>query len=148
MRKTYVKRGKMVKRKILRKSPQKNVKGLSLQIIPYSEIRGLNISERVKKLLKIILGNKVVILQGRLRPEEEIRLIEDTMAMVDHIKSFRGIELAVIEPDAGNNSMMFKLRRGIAKSLIGDNNAMTVIGPASVVKDIRRDPRKLEVLLG
>jgi len=148
VRKTYVKRGKMVKRKILRKSPQKNVKGLSLQIIPYSEIRGLNISERVKKLLKIILGNKVVILQGRLRPEEEIRLIEDTMAMVDHIKSFRGIELAVIEPDAGNNSMMFKLRRGIAKSLIGDNNAMTVIGPASVVKDIRRDPRKLEVLLG
>ena len=59
-------------------------KGLSLHIMPFSEIRELTITERVKKILQLVLGNKVVILQGRLRPEEEIRLIEDTMAMVDH----------------------------------------------------------------
>ncbi len=124
------------------------IRGLSLHIMPYSEIRDLNISDRVKKILKIVLGNKVVILQGRLRPEEEIRLIEDTMAMVDHIKSFRGIELAVIDPDADKTSFIFKMRKNIAKSLVGDNNAITVIGPASVVKEIKRDPKKIEVLLG
>ena len=124
------------------------IKGLSLHIMPFSEIRGLSITERVKKILKLVLGNKVVILQGRLRPEEEIRLIEDTMAMVDHIRSFRGIELAVIDPDSDKTSVFFRMRKGLAKSLVGDNNAITVIGPASVVKEIKKDPRKIEVFLG
>jgi len=127
---------------------KKRIRGFSLQIIPYSEIRDLNIAERVRKMLKLIAENKVVILQGRLRAEEEIRLIEDTMAMVDHIKSFKGIELAVIEPDSYRNSFIFKLKKGIAKSLVGDNNALTIIGPASIVKEIKKDPKKLEILLG
>ena len=124
------------------------IKGLSLHVMPFSEIRDLTITERVKKILKLVLGNKIVILQGKLRPEEEIRLIEDTMAMVDHIKSFKGIELAVIDPDMNNDSIFFKMRKGLAKTLIGDNNAITVIGPASVVKEIKKDPSKIEVFLG
>ena len=124
------------------------VRGMSLHLMPFSEVKDLSITERVKKLLKLVLGNKVVILQGRLRPEEEIRLIEDTMAMVDHIKNFKGIELAVIEPDVKNMGFAFKIRREIAKSLIGDTHAMTVLGPASIVKEIKKDPRKLEVYLG
>lgn len=124
------------------------IKGVSLQIIPFSEIRELSISDRIKKLLKLVLANKVVILQGRLRVEEEIRLIEDTMAMVDHVKSFKGIELAVIEPEAEDASMMVRFRRGIARTLIGHTNALTIIGPASIVKEIKKDPKKLEVLLG
>ncbi len=123
------------------------INGLGLHIMPFSEIQGLSITDRVKKILKIVLGNRVVILQGRLRPEEEIRLIEDTMVMVDHVKNFKGIELAVIEPDSKDLTFMFKVKRGIAKRLIGDNNALTVIGPASVVKEIKRDPKKIEVLL-
>ncbi|MCH7568573.1 MAG: DUF2073 domain-containing protein [Nanoarchaeota archaeon] len=127
---------------------KKKIKGFSLHIMPFSEIRTLTISERVKKILKLVLENRVVILQGRLRVEEEIRLIEDTMAMVDHIRSFKGIELAVIEPDSTNTSFFFKIRRNLAKTLIGDSNAMTVIGPASIVKEIKKDPRKIEVLVG
>lgn len=123
----------------------KKLKGFSLHIMPFSEIRDLSIQERVRKLLNLVLGNRVIILQGRLRSEEEIRLIEDTMAMVDHIKNFKGIELAVIDNNIKNESLMYKLRRGIAKGLIGDQNSLTVIGPAAVVKDIKKDPRKLEV---
>lgn len=125
----------------------KRIRGLGLHLMPFSEISELGITERVKKILKLVLGNKVVILQGRLRPEEEIRLIEDTMAMVDHIRGFKGIELAVIESDSKNAPFMFRLRRGIAKTLVGDSHAMTVIGPASVVKEIKKDPRKIEVVL-
>jgi hypothetical protein len=130
------------------KKRKSKVRGFSLHLMPYGEIRDLSIQERVKKLLKLVLGNRVVILQGRLRSEEEIRLIEDTMAMVDHIKDFRGIELAVIDQESKNDSFMFKIKRGLAKSLIGDNSALTVIGPAAVVKDIKRDPKKLEVFFG
>ena len=123
------------------------IKGLSLHVIPFSEVQPLTISERVKKILNLILGNKIIILHGRLRPEEEARLIEDTMALVDHIPGFRGIELAVIEPNLKNETIFVKMKHGIAKKLIGDNSSLTVIGPASVIKEIKRDPRKLELWL-
>jgi hypothetical protein len=127
---------------------KRRIKGLSLHIMPYSEIKPLTITQRVKKILNLVLGNKVVILQGRLRPEEEIRLIEDTMAMVDHIKSFKGIELAVIDPHGNNVSFFFRIRNGIANRLAGNQSSLTVIGPASIVKEIKKDPKKIEVFFG
>lgn len=126
---------------------KKKLGGLSLHVIPFSEIQKLTIGERVKKILNIVLGNKIVILHGRLRSEEEARLIEDTMALVDHVKDFRGIELAVIEPNAKDSTFMHKVKQGIAKRLVGDSSALTVIGPASVIKEVKRDPKKIEVLL-
>jgi hypothetical protein len=127
---------------------EKKIRGLSLQILPYAEVQDLSISERVKKILNLVLGNKVVILHGRLRAEEEARLIEDTMALVDHLKNFKGIELAVIEPDLKNESFYVKIKHKLAKKLVGDSSAITVIGPASIIKEIKRDPKKLELLLG
>lgn len=126
----------------------KKLKGLSLHVIPFSEVQGMTISQRVKKILNLVLGNKIVILHGRLRAEEEARLIEDTMAMVDHIKTFKGIELAVIEPNLKEESFFERLKYNLAKRLVGDNSSLTVIGPATAVKEIKRDPKKLEVLLG
>ena len=129
------------------KKAMRKIKGLSLHIMPYYEIDRLSITDRIKKILNLVLGNRVVILQGRLRPEEEIRLIEDTMAMVDHIKHFKGIELAVIDPNSRNVSFFYKMRSGIARAMTGDNGSLTVIGPASVVKEIKKDPSKIEVFL-
>jgi hypothetical protein len=125
----------------------KKIKGLSLQVIPFSELRDLSISERVKKILGLVLGNKIVIVHGRLRAEEEARLIEDTMALVDHVKSFKGIELAVIEPDLRRESIFIKMKHNIAKRLVGDSSALTVIGPASIIKEIKKDPKRIELLL-
>jgi len=125
----------------------KKMRGLSLQVIPFAEVEKLSISERVKKILNLILNNKIVIIHGRLRAEEEARLIEDTMALVDHIKDFKGIELAVIEPDLREKNFFIKLKHGIAKTLVGDSSALTVVGPSSIVKEIKRDPRKIELLL-
>src|SRR6056297_3818905 len=85
------------------KKSQKNKKkgdgkinGFSMRFLPYSEIRDLNSDERIKKILDICLKNNIIILQGRLKPEEESRLIGDTMAMIGHISNFKGIELAVV----------------------------------------------------
>ena len=131
--------GKKIKR-------SKKVKGLTLQFMPYSEIAGLDSVERIKKLLRIILDNKVVILQGKLSPEEETRLIEDTMIMVGNIKGFKGVELAVIEQ--GNNlTTMQKFKFGIAKAITGQQNALTIIGPATIVKEMKKDPKRLEVMM-
>ena len=123
------------------------IKGFAIQFMPYAEIRNLNSTERIKKILDVVLGSNILILQGRLLPEEETRLIEDTMAMIGHIKSFRGIELAVI----GSNSkegLFGKMRSGIVRALSGgDLGAITIIGPATIVKEIKRNPKKIELLL-
>ena len=123
------------------------IRGLSLHVIPYSEVEKMSIAERVKKILGLILNNKIVILHGRLRPEEETRLIEDTMALVDHVQNFKGIELAVIEPDMKDKNIMEKMKHGLARRLVGDSEALTVVGPASVIKEIKRDPKKIELFL-
>ena len=123
------------------------LKGFSIQFLPYSEIRDLNSDQRIKKILGIILGNNILILQGKLLADEETRLIGDTMAMMGHIKNFKGIELAVI---SGNGELGFfrKLGKGLATMLSGgDLGAVTIIGPATIVKDIKRNPKKIELML-
>jgi hypothetical protein len=123
------------------------LKGFSIQFLPYSEIKELNSNERIKKILGIILGNNILILQGKLLPEEEARLIGDTMAMIDHLKNFKGIELAVISGDEERNFFK-KIGKSIANALLGgDLGAITIIGPATIVKDIKKNPRKIELLL-
>jgi hypothetical protein len=107
----------------------------------------LDSSERIKKILDIVLGNNILVLQGRLTTDEETRLIEDTMAMIKHVKNFRGIELAVIS--GGNQAnLLQKARQNIANAISGgDLGAITVIGPATIVKEIKKNPRKIELLL-
>ena len=133
----------MVKKKGLGK-----IRGFSIQFIPYSEIRNLDSDERIKKILKIVLGNNIIILQGRLESGEESRLIGDTMAMIGHIKNFKGIELAVIAGDSEELNFFDKFKKGLINMLSkGDLGAVTIIGPASVVKEIKRNPKKIELLL-
>ncbi|MAG02962.1 hypothetical protein CMI42_06495 [Candidatus Pacearchaeota archaeon] len=129
------------------KMGRKKIKGLTLQFIPYREISGLDSVERIKKLLKIILDNKVVVLQGRLRVDEESRLIEDTMVMIDNVKGFKGIELEVISGDNEGRSFFERFKSGIAKMIVGQQDAITIIGPASIVKEMKKDPSKLEIVM-
>lgn len=124
----------------------KKINGLTIEFMPYSEIRNLTSSERIKKILTLVLSNKIIILQGKLKPEEETRLIEDTMAMIGHVKNFKGIELAVIGSET-KMPVSRKIASTFAKMLIGETAAMTLIGPANIIKDIKRNPKKIELML-
>ena len=138
-----------MKKGVKKKNIKKNLelKGFAIQFLPYAEIRNLNSTERIKKILGIVLKNNILILQGRLTSEEETRLIEDTMAMVGHVPGFKGIELAVI---SGNDDNRFfeKMKKGLVTILAGgDVGAITIMGPATIVKEIKRNPKKIELLL-
>ncbi|MAG78830.1 hypothetical protein CMI40_00440 [Candidatus Pacearchaeota archaeon] len=123
------------------------IKGFAIQFLPYSEIKDLDSNRRIKKILGVVLGNNILILQGRLYPEEETRLIGDTMAMIGHVKHFKGIELAVISGN-GQEGFIENLKRGIVNVLSGgDLGAITIIGPATIVKEIKKNPKKIELLL-
>ncbi len=123
------------------------IKGFSIQFFPYSEIKNLSSDERIKKILNIVFGNVILILQGKLTSDEETRLIGDTMAMIGHVQNFKGIELAVIS-EKGQDSFFGKIKKGLANALAGgDLGAITIIGPATIVKEIKRNPKKIELLL-
>src|SRR3989344_8988588 len=122
------------------------IKGFSIQFLPYSEIRSLDSNQRIKKILNIVLGNNILLLQGRLEAEEEARLIGDTMAIIGHVKNFKGVELAVIAGN-GNEGFFGTIRKNLVSAIAGgDIGAITIIGPATIVKEIKRNPKKIELL--
>jgi hypothetical protein len=94
--------------------------------------------------LNIAKQEKIVLLQGRLKKEEETELIKVTMEEIN--KEFKGIELAVINPATASLSGFQKLKNDMFGAVLGDRQGLTIIGPASVVKAIKKDPNKIELL--
>ena len=117
---------------------------VTLQFVPYHEIEELGSARRVKKLIDIVKQNKIALLQGRLKKEEEADLI--SIAMEEFGKKFKGIELAVINPDEKGNEGLKKIRNNFFNFILGDRQGLTIIGPASIVKEIKKDPNKIELL--
>jgi hypothetical protein len=115
---------------------------LTLQFVPLDEIMHLDSEKKVQKLLKIIKQDKIIMMEGRLNNKEEARLIESTMEQID--KKFKGIEIASLEPQIRKNFRNI-LRDGIFKLFFGDKRGMTIMGPANVIKEIKRDPNKLQL---
>jgi hypothetical protein len=116
---------------------------LTLQFIPYHEIEALNSTSRVKKLLRIVKENKIVLLEGRLKKQEEAELIKYTMEQIDG--SFKGIELGVLHPDQKDMQFFRKLKKNLFELILGDRQGLTIIGPATIVKEIKQDPNKIQL---
>ena len=117
---------------------------VTLQFVPYNEIEDLGSARRVKKLIDIVKENKIVLLQGRLKKDEETDLI--SIAMEEIGDKFKGIELAVINPENKDMAGLKKMRNNFFGMLLGDRQGLTIVGPASIVKEIKKDPDKIELL--
>ena len=114
---------------------------LTLQFVPYSEIESLSSAERINRLLKLVKEEKIVLMQGRLKPEEESGLIQKTMETIK--KEFKGIEICTIYPEESKRQLFGKIKSEMIKLLVGNRDGITIIGPASIVKEIRKDPNKI-----
>ena len=125
----------------------KKAKDLTIHFMPYSEIAHEDAIGRIKKIMGIVLKGKIIILQGKLRPDEEARLIENSMTLIGNIEGFQGIEIAGLSGDNEHRGLFEKVRHNIAKILVGEQDAITIIGPASVVKEMTKDPKKIELML-
>lgn len=117
--------------------------GLVIQFVPYSEIEELGPARRVNKLLDMAKQNKIVLLEGRLKKEEEKDLIEITMEEINN--KFKGIELAVINPQRKDQGFLKGMKSGMISMLLGDRQGFTIIGSATIVKQIKKDPDKIEL---
>jgi hypothetical protein len=116
---------------------------VTIQFIPYTRIERLSTGERIQLILKEAKTNKIVLLEGRLRPDEEAMLIKTTMEQIS--RSFKGIELAVVNPHG--KGWEGGVRLALSKVLLGNRTGFTIIGPAAIVKEIKKDPDRIEVLM-
>ena len=118
--------------------------GVTLQFMPYAEISKLSSLGRIKKLLDGVKQDKIVLLEGRLTKEEEAELIKTTMEEIGG--KFKGIELHVLYPDERDMNPINMFKRQLTNALLGNRQGITIIGPASIVKEIRKDPNKIQLL--
>lgn len=117
---------------------------LTLQYIPHSEINSLTSTGKIKKLLSIVKSEKIILMEGNLTPEEETNLIEKTMEIIS--KTFKGIEICTVNSQIKNIGFATKIKQSVVKWLVGHPGGLTIIGPATIVKEIKRDPTKIELL--
>jgi len=113
---------------------------LTLQYIPYSQIENLNSDKKISKLIGIVKQDNIIFMEGRLTKEEETELIKKTMAEIN--AKFKGIEIATVYPEQKD---IVGLRRIFTNFLLGNRQGMTIIGPATIVKQIKRNPEKIQL---
>lgn len=118
---------------------------LTLRFIPYQEIEHLSSEERVGKLINIVKTESIILMQGRLKPVEEVDLIQQTMTQIS--KKFKGIEICTIYPEDKHFQLFKKIKTGMLKFLLGHREGITIIGPASIVKEIKRDPNNIQLYI-
>lgn len=123
------------------------MKDVTIQFIPFGELAYLSSYRRVKKLIEMAEENKIILIQGKLEPNEEADLIEETMRKIGKSSKFKGIELTSFVPQTKSLTVFQNLREKMANALVGNRDSLTVIGPATVVREIKKDPTKIELYL-
>ena len=116
---------------------------LTFQFIPYYEIENLPSENRITKLLDAVKNDKIVLLEGKLRSEEEAELIKRTMEQIT--EEFTGIELSVIKNSKSDDKFTKKIKSAMLNVLLGDRSGLTIIGPANIVKEIKQEPDKIQL---
>ncbi len=114
-----------------------------VQVLSYELIKNMDSSDKLKKVLDIVRKGDVVMLEGRLTPEEETDLVSQAMANVSG--RFTGIEVAFLN-SSKSESILGKVKDSIINIIAKDRIGITVIGPSKIIKEIRMDPNKLEIL--
>ena|SRR3989344_2108995 len=117
---------------------------LTLQYIPFHEFVDLNTDEKLKKILKTVKEDKIIMIEGRLNPAEESELIKQTMASIN--KNFKGIEIASIDYSLKSEGLIEDLKHHLGHYLLRKRSGLTIVGPATLVREIRKDPSKIELL--
>ena len=122
-------------------------KSISLQFVPHTEIAYLSSFRRVKYLVELAVQNKILMIQGMLESTEQADLIEETMKRIKGASKFKGIEIATFAPQSKEMSIFQSIKENMARALIGNRDVFTIIGPATLVREIKKDPTKIELLL-
>ena len=117
---------------------------LTIEFMPHSSLGGMASAEKISKLLEIVKEGRIIVMEGRLTKEEEAGLISATMEKIDG--NFKGIEVSVTDPENKSETLGQKLRSRLASALLGERQGLTVIGPSTLVREIKKDPGRIMLL--
>ncbi len=118
-------------------------KMLTLQFLPYQEIESLPLLERIQKILEPVKHDRIILLEGKLQPEEEAQLIQQTMEAI--AGRFKGIEFSYLNPHPDHEVLFQKIRDTLVHLLLGTREGFTVIGPAKLIQKIKKDPHQIQL---
>jgi hypothetical protein len=105
---------------------------IKMDLISEDKITSMTSMEKLRFVLDGVKAGKIVILEGGLTSEEQMNLIELTMTEVN--EDFPGIEMSGYPSKKGFLNLRRKTR-------------LTVVGPAKVMRTIRRDRDLISALI-
>ncbi len=115
---------------------KKNEDGISFNLISRQKLGELSADEKLKFILKEVKKGKILVLEYGLTPMEQTNLIENTMREIEQ-DTFIGVEM---EGYGQDKSSIIQKILGISKK-----PRMTLIGPADLLKKIKKDNEIIEV---
>ena len=110
---------------------------IQIEFISSDALKPMDEQGKMEYILKSVKRDRIVVLDGMLSPVEEKNLIQETMKKIDG--RFPGIEISTL----GRNED--DLRTKLIRLLGGTLGGITVIGPSKLVKEIKKDPNRLNL---
>lgn len=107
----------------------------SIHLISQEKMDDMGTEERIRFILDEVEAGKILILERGLTPQEETKLIEQTMREIDQ-EDFIGIEMQSYGMDRGQN-LLQRVVMG------GPRPRMAVIGPASLLRLVSKDNEQI-----
>lgn len=109
--------------------------GISFNLVSRQKFQGLSSEEKLKFILKEVKKGRILVLEYGLTPTEQTSLIENTMKEIEQ-DTFIGVEMEGYGEDTP--TFLQKLFG------IGKRPRMTMIGPADLVKTVRKDDNMIQ----
>jgi len=113
----------------------KKDKGISVNLISRQKLEEFSSNEKLDFILKEVQNGKVLVLEQGLTSMEQTSLIEHTMREIEQ-DTFIGIEM-----EGYNEDRPTFLQKFLGKM---KKPRMTVIGPADLLKTIRKDNNMIQ----
>ena len=111
---------------------------LKIKFIPYERFK----ANKFRSFMKDLQGSTILLIDAKLTPDEEAHIIKETMRKVSG--PFSGIELNSLEIFNGKSlNNLEKLKNIVIEKIIGKKRGLTIIGPAKIVRQIKKNPEEL-----
>lgn len=110
---------------------------LRIKLIPYEKLK----KDTLKSMLKDLQENTIILVDAKLKAEEEALLIEETMKKVS--EKFSGIELSSMDLMGSKMGNMEKFKNALIEVITGKKRGLTIIGPAKIVHKIKKNPEEI-----
>lgn len=111
---------------------------LGIEFVSTKLLSEMKDSEATDYLLNVIKRGDMIVLDEKLPPLQEKELFKRTMEIIDD--DFTGIEISSIGENEGG------LKSSLIKLLGGKTTGLTVIGSAKIIKNIKNEKDKINLL--